>query len=381
MSVLITVHVQHVGGSLLSMEAVPLWGRIGNALVAPWRYLSRLVWPRDLAVLYPHPGGWPVAAVVAAFLALAGVLWLAFRLRGRRPWLLFGLGWFLVALLPVSGLVQIGWHAMADRFMYVPAVGLYVALVWTVATTVTPESTGFSRLRHATGMSVGGTLLLGLLTVGTRHQLSFWRSSTALFQHAVDVTADNWMMENCLGVALERDGRLAEAEPHIRRAIRLKPDRYRAYYNLGCLAVRQGRHAVAEQAFRDALARHPGHVASRYNLAVTLAAQGRVAPAVDELRAILAEHPRNVAALNNLACWLRDLGREDEALACFRRTVETAPDYVTGRFNYGVTLLQLGRPAEAQVQFLETLRRDPAHAGAATGLARARANLAGDRRD
>ncbi len=361
----IAVHVQHAGGSLLPMDAVPWWGRVGNALVCPWRYVGNLVWPRHLAVLYPHPGTWSLVPVALSLTALAATLYAAWRARARRPWLWFGCVWFLVALLPVSGLVQIGWHAMADRFMYVPAIGLYVALVWTVAACGADPA----RRRVAVGL---GLVTLVALAACSRRQISFWESSTVLFQRAVDVTADNWMMENSLGAALERAGRFAEAEPHIRRSIAIKPDRYRAYYNLGCLAVRRGNHDLAEQAFRDAIERHPGHIKSRHNLSVVLAARARLPEAVDAARALLAREPGHVPAMNNLACWLRELGRTEESLAEFARMVEREPGYVIGRFNYGVALLDAGRLTEAARQFQDVLAALPDHAGAATGLARAR---------
>ena len=131
-SILITAYAQHAGGSFLDLQTVSLWGRFGNAVVSIWRYLGRLFVPFRLAVLYPHPGSWPAWLVLPAGLILLGFLCWIWSRRNQTPWLLLGSAWFLLSLLPVLGFTQFGWHAMADRFLYLPAVGLYLAFSFAI---------------------------------------------------------------------------------------------------------------------------------------------------------------------------------------------------------------------------------------------------------
>ncbi len=363
-SLVITYQVQQAGGSILDTATVSVAGRMGNAVVAYVRYVGKLVWPQPLCVLYPHPGAWPGGVVALCGVLLGAVSLGVWRWRARAPWCLVGWLWFLGTLVPMLGLVQIGWHAMADRFLYIPAVGLYLALVWSADALVARWP---AWRRGAWGVLAGGALLLAVLSV---HQIGYWRSSRSLFAHAVEQTRDNWMMHNCLGAALARAGEDEAALPHFRRAIELMPSRPRAYYNLGCALVRGGDPQGAIPSFEQSLARLDAPKA-RYNLAVAQTLAGDVGAAEATYRRLLSVVPGHTPALNNLGCLYREAARWDDAQGVFAALVAIAPGYTTGRYNYGVTLLAMGEVAQATEQFRAVLALDPAHAGGRQGLQQA----------
>jgi Flp pilus assembly protein TadD len=359
-SLALTYHVQAVGGSVLGVEVISLWGRASNAVVSLGRYVGKLVWPRSLALLYPHPGGWGVWITLAVLLALVCVGVVAWRLRHRCPSLPFGLCWFVGTLLPVLGLIQIGWHAMADRFLYIPAVGLYVAVAWCLPIGLTGVRRGF-----LLGSLCAWLLLLG---VRTTRQVALWRDNVTLFSHAVEVTRDNWVMENCLGAALVRVGAVEQALPHLGRAIAVKPDRPKAYYNLGCALMALHRPAEAAVQFEQAVARWPGHLKTTYNLAAALAASGQRAEALATYEALLQEAPEHIQAMNNVAGLYRADGQLDEAIAQLRKALAIAPHYTSARYNLGVFLLESGHTTESAQVFAELLRDEPGHVDAKVGL-------------
>ncbi len=348
-SVVLTYYAQATGGSVLGVEVISLWGRLSNAIVSIGRYVGKLLWPSRLSLLYPHPGGWGVGAAVLV-LVLLGVL----------VWIGFGWCWFIGTLIPVLGLVQIGWHAMADRFLYIPAVGLYAAVFL-----------GAPELRRpvARGAVVGLFVLwLGTLSVVTSRQVARWQDNITLFSHAVSVTRGNWVMENCLGAALVRRGRVDEALPHLARAIAVNPERPKAYYNLGCAYMALGRSAEAADQFALALDRWPGNLKTQYNLAVARGMAGEDAEAIKIYEALLLREPGHVQAMNNLAGLYRRRGELARAIELLRRAVLVSPDYQAGRYNLGVFLLESGDHSEAARTLAELLRDAPGHQEAKEAL-------------
>ena len=213
----VTFVVQKKGGAIAAIESLPLGARAGNALVSYCRYLGKTFWPADMAVLYPHPGHWPLAEVLLAGLFLAGISALVFMQRRRQPFMLMGWLWFVGTLVPVIQLVQAGLVAMADRFTYVPSVGLLVLIIWS----------GYELTRgwrhHVMLLSLAGAAAVVLCMALTRQQLGYWRDSETLFRHALKVTQNNYFAHYNLGDALFSQGQTDEAISQFREAIRLKP--------------------------------------------------------------------------------------------------------------------------------------------------------------
>ena len=229
LSCVATFVAQHVGGAVQSFADYPFGVRLANAAVACAQYVLALAWPFGLSVFYPHPGAaLPAAASGAAAAGLALVSFLALRAFRRRPWWTVGWLWFLGSLVPMIGLVQVGWQARADRYTYLPHVGLIVALVWTAA----EAAHGVGRRRI---LAVVSGLLAVALVLLARRQTAVWRDSETLFRHAIELRADNALAQYNLGTLQAQQGRFAEALPRLRLALRAYPERADVLNNLAWL--------------------------------------------------------------------------------------------------------------------------------------------------
>ncbi len=364
LSFMLSVYVQAAGDSLLDMEAVSISGRLGNALVSLWRYAGNLFWPVNLAVLYPHPGGWSlwITLVALAALVLAGIY--AFYQREKRPWLLWGGLWFVITLVPVIGLIQFGWHSMADRFLYIPATGLYIAVVLTVVEWMQEHK----RWSRPVAVVLTGTVLA--LMVRTSDQVLLWQNSYTLFSHAVRVTRDNWMMHNGVGAALSRQGRHDEAAWHFEQAIRIKPDRPKPHFNLGHSRFMQHRWEEAVDAFTRSLVLHP-NVRAYYNLSEAHVQAGDVTAAEAALQTLLELDSRHVPGLMKLAEMCRATGRLEEAQALYLQVLDVDPGHPAARTGLGIVLLEQNDPVEALKILVSVLHDDPSNAEARKAVQRA----------
>jgi tetratricopeptide (TPR) repeat protein len=282
--------------SVVAAGDLPAVVRVANAAVSAVAYLGKMLWPSPLAVFYPIlPGGPGIATALAALLALAGVTAAAALLARRAPALLAGWGWYLVALVPVLGIVQVGGQAMADRYTYLPSVGVGIAAVWSLA--------GLARRRRALAaplLALSAALLLawGAVTVRT---VALWRDGVTLFGHALAVTRLNGMAHFALGGELARLGRLDESIEEFRAAAALRPDLAGAWFDLGVSLLARKDAAGATDAFREALRRQPAHAGAHNNLGIILARAGQVSEAAAEFRAALRARPDFEAARTNLA--------------------------------------------------------------------------------
>ncbi len=259
LSAAVTFLAQKQGGAL--DQALSLWARVQNALVAYAAYLWKTVAPVSLAVLYPHPGSSvPAGKAIAAGLLLAALTAAFVHLRGRRPHLLAGWLWYLGTLVPVIGLVQVGVQSLADRYTYIPLVGIFIALSWEAGDRL-------SRLRvRPSGAAVVAGLVLSALVAVSGVQVRYWRNSVALFRHALSVEPDNWVAHVNLGWALEQEGRLDDAASHYRAALAIRPGNPYAHNNLGYVLELLGRTDEAVFHYREALRLKPDYLYARKNL-------------------------------------------------------------------------------------------------------------------
>lgn len=364
-SFLLSVYVQSAGESILDLETVTLWGRFSNATVSIWRYIGKLVWPVNLAVLYPHPGAYPVAWTVISTLGLVTLLYLAWHQREHRPWLLFGLLWFCITFVPVSGLIQFGWHGMADRFMYIPATGIYLIAAFSMTSLIGGIH---HQWRKPLAVAFAGTLLL--LVSRTQHQVDLWKDSLTLFSHATEVTRDNWMMHNGVGTALSRRGRNDEAAPHFEKAIHIKPDRPKPYFNLGHVRFMQGRWQEAIVLFEKSLSLRPT-IQAHYNLALSHLKDGNLEAAEASFSEVLDIQPMHRAAQMALADIWRQTLRLDKAISLYERILEDDPDNERARVGRGLVLLEQGHTVEALRELVTVLRDNPSHPEANKAIRRA----------
>ncbi len=353
-SAAITLAAQVKGASAVSLERIPAAARVSNAFVAAATYVLKTVWPSSLAIYYPHPGtGQAAWKIAGAALLVVAVTVLAVRRARKSPYLATGWFWYLATLVPVIGLVQVGSQSMADRYTYVPLIGLFIAVAWGV-----PEIVSRWRFKEPfLGISAGAVLCA--LAVTASVQLRHWRSDVALFSHAIEVTSGNWLAEMNLGVALDKLGRPEEAIAHYREAIRIRPDYAEAHYNLGVDMARKGRIDDAIAEYRRTLEIWPDYPYAHNNLGLALERQGKPDDAVAHYRAAIASLPTFALAYNNLGSALGSQGKFDEAMAQFLEAVRIAPNFVKAHYNMGILMARQGKNGEAAAHFREALRLAP----------------------
>ena len=344
---IVTYLVQRSGGAVSSLELLPIHSRITNALVAYFRYLSLTLWPAQFAVVYPYSRHLAAASVIAAALLLAGASGFFLSRVRRQPYLVVGWLWFLGTLVPTIGLVQVGPQCMADRYTYIPSIGLFLLIVWGLDALLDPwppkRRNSGSGILPLTGLDalldpwppkrlclpVAGTLALAACLACSCRQLTYWQDSESLFRHAIAVTTDNHIAHINLGKALLELGNPDEAVVHLAKAVRLTPDDPEAQYNLGTALVMQAKPDKAIACFSEALRLNPDYGDAHGNLGITLMRQGK----------------------------------PDQGSAHLAAAVKLKPDDPQLHCNLGLALLELNRPREAADQFSQALRLNPDSAG------------------
>jgi protein O-mannosyl-transferase len=293
-SSIITFLVQK--GAVGQTEELPIFERINNAVVSYVLYIWQILWPVNLAVFYPHPENrLPLWEIVCCLLVLMCITVAAIALRTRRPYLLTGWLWYLGMLVPVIGLVQVGWQGRADRYTYLPQIGLYIAATWAVV-----DLTVLYRYRRAT-LSTAAILVIGALTLCAWVQTSYWRDSETLFRHALAVTVNNDVAENNLGIVFLRQGKVDEAISLLQAAVDLRPDNSPAHENLAKALLQKGQVADALIHYRKLLQLQPDNIEVHNIVGTVLTQQDRVAEGVEEWEKVLAIQPDNGNAMSNLA--------------------------------------------------------------------------------
>jgi hypothetical protein len=283
-------------GAIGWTEQLPVSARISNALVAYVIYIRQMFWPTRLAVFYPHPENrLPVWEIGLAFIVLVGITATAFRLRKKAPYIVTGWLWYLGMLVPVIGLVQVGWQGHADRYTYLPQIGLYIAVTWAV--TDFTRSWRFQRM----ALGVAGLVLLGALSWRCWLQTSYWRDSETLFTHALAVTSNNDVALNNLGIIFLEKGQLDDAISKLQVAIDLRPENGPAHDNLAKAFLKKGQVAEAMVHYRKLLDIDPENVETRNTVGTALIQQGHVKEAIDQWQDVLAIQPENGNAASNLA--------------------------------------------------------------------------------
>lgn len=332
----ITYVVQSGGGSVYTHEGLSLLDRISNAAVAYARYLGAAAWPHELAPFYPHPGAWPLGVIAGAILLLGALTALALWQLRRRPWLAVGWFWFAGTLVPVSGVVQVGLQSMADRYTYVPFIGLYVALAWS----------GWDAARRRSALrlplALAALAVLVLLGAATRLQVAHWRTPEALWAHTLSADPSNAFAHNQYGAAIGGRGGGEEAIEHFREAIRLNPTFSRAHVNLGTALLGRGELRASIESYRRGAELSPRAALARRNLGLALARQGDWASAAAELEQSLALEPGSSDARFSLAIALENLGRPDEAEAQLTTLIEHDPGHGRAHSRLGMLALQRG---------------------------------------
>jgi tetratricopeptide (TPR) repeat protein len=318
-SAIVTFWAQRSGGAVGSLAAVPLDARLGNALHAYAAYLLKLAWPSSLAVFYPLPDSRPLPLLIGAAALLAAVSAAVIRAWPRFPYLAVGWLWYLGTLVPVIGIVQVGSQAMADRYTYLPSVGIFIMACWGVT-----DLLAGARRRAVLSAGIAVVAVCGF-ALAAAQQAGVWRSGKGLFEQALRNTSGNWMAHANLGVVLDAEGLAGEANSHYRAAIAIRPGYEVALNNLGANLNDAGSFAEAERHLSRAAAMAPASAEIAYNLGNALAG----------------------------------LGRLEEAIAAYEQTLRLRPGHLKARVNLGGTLFRLGHFREAADTYREALRLSP----------------------
>jgi protein O-mannosyl-transferase len=361
-------------------------------------YLEKIFWPVGLTVLYPYNENPQILSMVLSALILAGVSLMVFLSRKRYPFLLTGWLWFVITLLPVAGLIYGGPHRVADRYTYIPLIGLIIALTWMGAALCHKSR---SRMRLT---ATAACLILFALSFLSYIQVGRWQSSLKLFTHAVNVYPDNWVAHNNLGDALDRDGKTMEAIDHYRTALQIRPGYANAHYNLGNTLASIGNKEEALHHFQVALTIYPEFAEAYSNAGVMLAGKKRyleakehflkalaIKPEYEDARenlndllpliSILEERiaalhrqleatPENAELYNTMGLLYREGGNAEDAMKFFRQALSVNPTFAGVHNNMGILFAERGRFDQAAIHFQRAVELDPAFSGARDNLER-----------
>ena len=394
----VTYLAQQGGGAIRLSETFPLKLRIANAFVSYISYIAKMFYPVSLAVLYPHSEGslqlWQSVASLALLVVISVLIILAAR---RRGFLLVGWFWYLGTLIPVIGFVQVGVQAIADRYTYVPLVGIFIMLAWSFAGLVRKLSLPKLVIALPTG------LLIIAMLICTRIQLRYWKDSFTLFKHTLDVTENNYVMHLNFGGALFQKGRFDEAIDHFKQALKINPgfaDAHRdigfvflkqqktdqaitafeqalqmkenwgeVYNYLGLAYAQNGQFETAIEKYNHALKLEPDYAEAMKNLGIAHQRLGQTQQAVENWQKALGLEPYNPDANYNMGLFMVSVGDYEKAAAYFAAVIDEKPDWAEARYNLGAAYYQQGKFEPAIENFSEALRLKPDYPNAHRNLA------------
>jgi tetratricopeptide (TPR) repeat protein len=361
----ITLAVQQHAGAMATAGQLPFGWRCENALVSYCLYLAMWFWPVHLAVFYPPQAFWPVTAVLAAALLLASISLLVLWLRRRWPFLFAGWFWFLGTLIPVIGLIQVGDQSLADRYMYLPSLGLLIMIVWGIC-----ELTRSWRQQQM-ALGVAGSVATVLCAFLTVNQLSYWENSETLFQHALAVTHDNYIAHNNLAAVLEDRGDYDDAISHLQEAIRIKPYDAPAIFNLGLAFYSTGRYDDAIEHYQQALRLDPNNPDIYCNIGNALFMKGQLDDAANQYQQAIRLSPSDAQAYYDLGKVYETKNDFTDAISEYHEAIRVNPDYAQAHNNLGYLLQNTGHVAEAISEYQEAIRLNPDYTLARNNLASA----------
>ena len=348
-----TVLAQRAGGSISTLSVVPFAGRLANAVTAYGVYLFKLVWPKNLAIVYPLPRALPAAHWIGAAALLVALTAVAVVCVRKRPWVTVGWLWYLGTLVPVIGLVQVGSQAFADRYTYLPLLGIGVVISWSAAELA---STSPRWRMPLIALGVAAAVALGATTVREGRN---WSSTERLFAHSLAVTGGSALIHNNYGALLQRSARREEAALHFRAAVAMDPTYATARKNLGNVLIELNRTAEAIAELEQVVRQAPDYAQGHNRLGVALAKAGRGDEAIPHLRRAVELDPSDARAREDLVVALLMNHGEPEAIQLLEAALSGPASVLEDRFLLGVAKAQLGELEPAAVAFEAVLAVDP----------------------
>mgnify|MGYP005852827073 CR=1 FL=1 len=356
-----TILAQWRGGAVQDFELLPMHQRAANALVSYAAYLGRMLWPAHLAPYYPYQP-LPTGIVLGCALILAAVSAVVIRFSRNRPFLFMGWFWYVITLVPVIGLIQVGGQARADRYTYIPLIGIFIIAAWGIPLV-------FEGLQGGRTMpTAAACILVCVLAAGARSQVRCWESDLSLWRHAVEKTGDNYFARTNLGFALMGGGDLDAAVAQFNEALRIRPESAETHNGLGTALLKLGQPDAALERFTTALRIRPGFAEAHSNRGMALAQRGDIGEAFAEFQRALQISPESPEIQYNFGFALANLGKPDEAMLHFRKALTLKPDYADAHFQMGNVYAGMEMWSEAEAEYTEAIRIRPKYADAHNNL-------------
>ena len=335
-----TFHFQKLAGAVKHLDMFPLQARVANAMVSYLKYLGKMVWPNELSILYPHPGNTlPAWESILCGIVLVGITIISIILIRRVPYFAVGWLWYLGTLVPVIGIVQVGGQAMADRFVYVPQIGIFIIVAWGL-----PEIISKWHFKKWIMSIVTGIIIFTLL-IKTSEQVSHWKNSITIFRHTISITEKKYpsfaVIYNNLGIDLFADRKNEEAISHFKMAIKLMPTNIKAHYNLGIALFSNRKYKEAIYHYKIAIKLQPKYTSAHYNLGNALFAVNQIEEAISHFKMAIKLQPNLSDAHYNLGYALVKKREIKQAVYHFRETLRLRPDFIKARDSLESALLQL----------------------------------------
>jgi tetratricopeptide (TPR) repeat protein len=353
-SSIVTFIVQKNTGAVRSIDVIDIKSRIGNAIVSYIGYICKMFWPSRLAVLYPHPGNnISTTRIIICGLLLVLITVAVILLSRRKKYLVTGWFWYIGTLVPVIGLVQVGVQAMADRYTYIPMTGILIIIVWGARDLI-----GSWKYRKE-ALAVVSVCVLLAMSVKTSIQLKYWQNSMTLFRHTLDVTQDNYIIENNYANLLFDQGQIEKAIEYLNKSLAIEPSSAEVHNNLAAILSKTGKTDEAIIHYRAAIKLKPDSAEPHHNLAIALSKQGKTDEAIKEYYEALRLDPDNVDSLSNLGFELADKGNYGEAVEFYKKALAIEPGNIITRGRLGLALAGLKKNSEAINEFLIVLKARP----------------------
>ena len=334
LSSIITIHAQKAGGAMASFAELPLFERLSNAAVSYLLYLYKTIWPIELSIIYPHPSSQPLWLIIVAVLVLLSLSYLFVYHFRRYPFLIFGWLFFLIMLVPVIGIIQVGVQALADRYMYLPIIGLFIIFSWGLLYVLQKF-----KERPLVYFSLISAFLVSIIALLSWKQLQYWKDGATLFSRAVSITKNNYVAQNNLGYELIQDFQFEEAEKHFIQALQINPNFEIAHLNLGRRLIEDEKFDEGIAHYLAALEIKPEYTDAHRALGNTLLQLGRNHEAAYHYLQVIRLNPESIEAYNNLGAILVSDAKYDEAIAMFENALQLNNFFLEAKMNLQETII------------------------------------------